>query len=74
MNNTEATSDRLLDMSWLAAIVARQDEIFSLQPSCPRCSTQQVQIINMHIRPAEWKCRMCKTKFTADADSPANAA
>jgi ribosomal protein L37AE/L43A len=33
------------------------------QAPCPNCATQQVQLTNHFVTPAQWKCRECKTKF-----------
>ncbi len=46
----------------------RMDAVFALQPSCPRCNATQVQIIDWKMRPAQWRCRLCKTYFTAEPD------
>lgn len=33
-------------------------------PLCENCAHEQVQLIDSFVIPAEWKCRICKTKFT----------
>ena len=30
---------------------------------CPDCGTNQVQLTNHFVTPAEWKCRHCKKRF-----------
>jgi hypothetical protein len=31
---------------------------------CPKCGTDQVQLTAyIDVRPAQWKCRECKTRF-----------
>ena len=36
---------------------------------CPVCGTEQVQLINHFIKPAQWRCRHCETKFTFEPDT-----
>jgi transposase-like protein len=38
-------------------------------PACPSCTTKQVQLIDGVNKPAEWKCRHCKTKFTHEPEA-----
>lgn len=36
--------------------------------NCPKCDTNQVQLIDHFVSPAEWKCRHCKTKFNFEPE------
>ena len=50
----------------LQEIFTRQDEIMRHRVVCRNCGeTKQVQIIDKQ-RPAQWKCRMCKTEFYSE--------
>ena len=61
---------RPLTLREIKEILARQDEIYRHQPSCPSCSSQQVQIM-FTVNPARWRCRECKRWFTSEpSESP----
>jgi ribosomal protein L37AE/L43A len=45
------------------AILKRQDEIARMRPVCPKCKEkEQLQVMNTN-PPAQWRCRMCNTRF-----------
>lgn len=48
----------------IEALTLRRFYLTRNAPICPKCSTPQVQLTDMYQNPAEWKCRMCKTRFT----------
>ena len=31
---------------------------------CPKCGTNQVQLMDHFVSPAEWRCRHCRHEFT----------
>ncbi len=36
-------------------------------PACPVCAeTQQIQLVEYIIPPAQWKCRICKNKWSEE--------
>ncbi|MGL5014500.1 MAG: hypothetical protein ACRC6V_09460 [Bacteroidales bacterium] len=43
--------------------VERRERIGKMQPHCPECDTQQVQIFNWYTDNVQMKCRHCKHKF-----------
>lgn len=55
---------------WLAefqVFFKREDLLMRHQPKCPRCGTDQVQIMGRDV-PASWRCRRCKLRFTSEPD------
>ncbi len=40
----------------------RQQKVRAMEPYCPSCGTQQVQIMRWD-EPAEWRCRSCSHYF-----------
>ena len=44
-------------------LVNRRIRLCSKAPVCPKCSTNQVQLINILLL-AKWRCRMCKFIWT----------
>ena len=35
---------------------------------CPQCGTEQVQLVDHIVKPAQWKCRHCKYKYEFEPD------
>jgi peptidyl-tRNA hydrolase, PTH2 family len=62
----QATEMLLNDLTWADRRVA----LYKLQPHCPACHHEQVQLMNMYVTPAEWRCRACKHKFARDLEYP----
>lgn len=56
---------RPLSHTELTAVLKRQEQLQKHQPTCPACSTDQVQIIAKTV-PARWRCRRCKHWFTSE--------
>jgi transposase-like protein len=51
----------------IAALGDRHEALSKLQPKCPTCGHEQVQLLEYtDIAPARWKCRVCKTRFERD--------
>lgn len=48
------------------AILDRREALGRLQPKCPACNHEQVQLVNDYKVPAQWKCRICKHPFELD--------
>jgi hypothetical protein len=44
-------------------ILARQDHLCKHAPTCPRCYSHQIQIMDK-AKPAKWRCRICWKRFT----------
>lgn len=44
----------------------RLQELCKLQCHCPKCNSQQIQVINYYKIPALWRCRDCKHFFEFD--------
>lgn len=53
-----------LDWGWIMKQVERRQDLCKHPPLCPECLADQIQIINSYDKPASWKCRICKWKFT----------
>lgn len=58
-------NDYLSDKSkTLFKLTERRVFLCSNGPVCPKCKDAQVQLIEyINIKPATWKCRICKFKF-----------
>ena len=59
--------DRLMDMAnrdTLQRIAKRQRFLQLRAPRCQFCAHDQVQLVHATKPPAEWRCRICKTRFT----------
>jgi len=51
----------------IAALGDRREALSKLQPKCPSCGHEQVQLVQyIDVVPAHWKCRVCKTRFERD--------
>ncbi len=65
-----------VDIDWpgLEKAFARDDLLRTHDPHCPQCREQmQIQLISK-IKPAEWKCRMCKFRFYLEPKKSRGAA
>jgi hypothetical protein len=53
------------------SLVARRLHLRLHTPPCPACGcTDQIQLKDWFITPAEWKCRICKNKWSYEPTSP----
>lgn len=50
-----------------AELFRRRDVIMRHQPKCPSCTSPQVQIMS-ELKPAQWRCRICKHKFESEPE------
>lgn len=44
-------------------LVNRREKACKLRPVCPKCQTEQVQIIDWYTAKVKFKCRHCKHRF-----------
>jgi len=53
----------------LCDILRRDEEVWYMHPSCPKCPEyMQIQVIDKRA-PALWKCRICKVEFVFEENS-----
>jgi len=52
----------------LMELVMRRDAASKLQPLCPKCGTEQVQLLGWVQWPVLFRCRHCKHKFNVAED------
>ncbi|AEN93764.1 conserved hypothetical protein [Escherichia phage Bp7] len=45
------------------AMVARREQASKNVPNCPKCGTEQVQLVQWRHNPLQYKCRHCKHRF-----------
>lgn len=50
------------------AMQPRYHHLCSHVPKCPACGHEQVQLLMRHTPPAEWRCRICKHRFTYEPE------
>ena len=53
----------MLDIDGAIELANRREFLCANSPKCIECETPQVQLTQYFYRPAEWKCRHCKTVF-----------
>lgn len=56
----------MIDMDKLWEQHDRRMKVSALKPICPKCTTNQVQIINWFTDAVGMKCRHCKYLFTLE--------
>ena len=61
---TDKEDGGYLDLEMMTHFADRKDKLGKLQLNCPACCSPQVQLVAYNKEPAEWKCRICKCKFT----------
>lgn len=52
-----------IDWDSILKDVERREWICRFPPLCTKCGHEQVQIIDSHVIPAKWKCRVCHWSF-----------
>lgn len=53
-------------MKWVDERIAKNERVYNIQPKCPECGTQQVQILDVDTQ--EWWCRHCQHRFTTEVE------
>lgn len=56
----------MIDMDKVLELHDRRNKVSAMKPICPRCTTNQVQIINWFTDAVGMKCRHCKYRFTLE--------
>ncbi|QAU03558.1 hypothetical protein [Escherichia phage AnYang] len=55
----------------VTAMVARREQASKNVPNCPKCGTEQVQLVHWQTSNLCYKCRHCKHRFERDENGKA---
>ena len=55
----------------IMAMVSRREQASKNVPNCPKCGTEQVQLIHWQTSNLRYKCRHCKYRFEREENGQA---